>query len=147
MFQDLEGQLSCKICPAGSYCPTSGLDAHIICAGDATFDNFWCPEGTITPKKCDIGLYVSADSITCESCPRRNYCWPTSDNTNGNRGICAYTEGYLCQGGSYSDKPLKSGLAYIQPGSLEFTTYNGPVLGGYISIATGYAQACPVGTF
>lgn len=43
----------CTTCTAGSYCPTSGMTTPTSCA--TAYSNYWCPAGSIYPKKCAPG--------------------------------------------------------------------------------------------
>lgn len=144
-YQDLTGQIACTTCTAGSYCPDSGLIAPTACSTSYGF--YYCPKGSIFPGKCPIGYFVE-NQDTCTACGVGEYCWPEDDNSgDGVKGTCEYLNGYLCRSGSYSPRPLIDGLAYIQAGSNAFLTYNGPVLGGWYSIADGVAVACDAGTW
>lgn len=58
-YQDVTGANSCKTCTQGNHCPTSGLDAPIACA--TNFEMFYCPTGSIYPRKCPIGYYIESD--------------------------------------------------------------------------------------
>jgi hypothetical protein len=129
-YQDVTGQSDCETCTEGNYCSTSGLSAPVACVTD--YEMFYCPEGSIFPQKCAIGYYIESDQFTCTECPAGKYCWPAPDNSNdGQEDDCDFEEGYLCRAGAFSPRPLIDGLAYIQPGSNFFLSYNGPVMGGY----------------
>ena len=109
---------------------------------------YYCPAGSIYPTKCEKGYYVESTQATCTACPIGKYCWPDAANGhNGQVGDCLHGEGYLCRSGAFSDRPLVDGLDFIQAGSILFTTYNGPVKGGYIASGPGVATACAVGTW
>jgi len=110
---------------------------------------YYCPEGSLYPTKCEKGYYVENTQATCTECPIGKYCWPAPDNTDNGQKTddCAHDEGYLCRSGAFSPRPLVDGLDFIQAGSILFTTYNGPVKGGYIASGAGIATACAIGTW
>lgn len=121
------------------------MTAPTSCA--TSYANFYCPEGSVNPTKCEIGYYVENQN-TCTACTAGNYCWPAPDNTSdGIEGTCDDSLGYLCRSGSYSPRPLIAGLDFIQAGSNAFLSYNGPVKGGWYSTTGGVAVACAVGTW
>ena len=136
---------------------------HVSCTTAA--DNSFCPEGTIWPQQCGIGLYVSTDHMTCETCPLGKYCWPcpagqycfttassTGTGHNGEEGDCDGTKGFICREGSFSPEPLYNGYDLIQSGSAAFNSYSGPIIRGYIlnpdlSDNPGELLACDPGTY
>ena len=63
----------CGLCPAGSYCPTVGMNTPTTC-GLGKF----CPEGSITQQNCPLGTYNDAlglyDSRGCKECTPGRYC-------------------------------------------------------------------------
>jgi len=106
------------------------------------FANYYCPIGSIYPRLCPVGTYAE-NQITCTPCSTGNYCWPdTTGATNGIVGECAFAEGYLCREGAFSPRPVTSGVSFIQPGSVLFNTYNGPVIPGHIAQTGGVAAEC-----
>jgi hypothetical protein len=74
------------------------------------YQHFWCPAGSIYPKKCAIG-YKGVAQTSCIACDKGSYCWPDNANANdGVVGVCAWAEGYLCRSGSYAQRPLIEGV-------------------------------------
>lgn len=147
-YQDLEGQKSCKICTAGSYCGDSGMEDPVLCSVAHEF--YYCPTGTIYPTKCEIGYSVVVGNDECVPCAHHKYCWPEAHNEGDGTQLddCDILSGYLCRSGAFSPKPLIDGLEFIQPGSNQFNNYNGPVLGGYIADPDTFeAVACTLGTW
>lgn len=119
------------------------MDTATTCA--TSFGNWYCPVGSIYPTKCPIGQFVETASTVCSPCPIGKYCWPAADNSHdGIVGDCDHDDGYLCRSGAFSPRPLIEGLDYIQAGSNQFLSYNGPVMGGYYTSAAtpGVANAC-----
>lgn len=93
---------------------------------------------------------VTGNTDTCLPCEHHKYCWPEADleGSGEQTDDCDIASGYLCRSGAFSPKPLVDGLEFIQAGSNQFNSYNGPVLGGYIAdAATFEAVACQPGTW
>ena len=155
-YQDKIEKGFCNACPAGSYCPTSGMSTHTPCL--PTKANYYCPAGTIEPKKCPPGKYASADTKTCTDCPKGKYCWPcpagqycfSKVEVAGHSGIagdCDVSKGFVCRLGSHSPEPTYDGYELILPNSIQFSTYSGPVVRGYLADKSGALTACAKGTF
>ena len=73
-FQPKLGQsrsYACKNCPAGSYCPRSGLASAVPCP-----DGFVCPSGTIdlgqAKRQCPRGYYCRGGKKKSK-CPKGSY--------------------------------------------------------------------------
>ena len=121
--------------------------------------NWYCPAGSIYPKKCPIGKYASADTKSCVDCENGKYCWPCpagsycfpTDSTglghDGTAGKCDVSKGFLCRRGAFSPEPVYNGYDLIQPNSVAFGAYSGPVIRGYIAKDDGTLVACDEGTF
>ena len=56
--------LMCALCPAGSFCPTSALEAPTACPSGS-----FCPAGAVTPTPCTPGFYCPAGSPAPVACP------------------------------------------------------------------------------
>ena len=88
----------------------------MIAGTDCTvsFTNWFCPAGSIYPKKCEIGTYAQADTQACLSCPLGEYCWPcpagefcfptdaTGLGHDGQAGTCDTANGFICRLGAHS---------------------------------------------
>lgn len=122
------------------------------------YGDWYCPAGSIMPKKCPVGTYIDSDNgdtTQCLSCPSGKYCWPCPagkycfpDNqpTTGHNGIvqiddgtgvyiddsCNKDAGFVCREGNHSPEPMYSGYDLIQPNSKAFDEYSGPGIRGYI---------------
>jgi len=133
--------------------PTSCYDA--LPGPVTTFNDWFCPAGSIYPTLCGPGLYGDL-TTTCTACPAGKYCWPVEEDPaasgiwvpKGITGDCDHAAGFICQGGSWSPKPQYNGLDFLIAGSQDFTTYNGPTIAGYIAQTGAATQlACVPGTF
>ena len=150
-YQDGTKESTCKACPAGSHCPDSGMATHTSCT--TSFTNWYCPAGSIQPKKCPIGTYASADTQSCTQCPNGEYCWPcpageycfptnVALGNDGRAGKCDISKGFVCRLGAHSPEPTYNGFELIQANSVAFSTYSGPVIRGYIAKDDGTLNAC-----
>lgn len=157
-YQNEEKKDECKPCDEGHYCPTSGLDAPTPCVPDKV--NLHCPAGTINPQNCPVGKFASADTKTCEDCPDGKYCWPCPKDSycfpevtsphpghDGKAGDCDVAKGFVCRKGAHSPEPTYNGYDLIQPNSVAFSSYSGPVIRGYTAKTDGTLEACPIATF
>lgn len=128
---------------------------------------FYCPAGSINPKKCPPGYKISTDRQSCELCPKGSYCWPCAsgqycggaldtlssgaDTTllEGIAGECDALEGFVCRYGAYSKQPIYEGFELIEAGSVAFQSYSGPIIRGYIldDANAGELKACAIGEY
>ena len=141
-YQGDPGMASCDECPVGKYCLEPGTSTPTDCAtyNGGEFQHWYCPAGSVYPTVCPPGYYGDG-TTACTACPAGQYCWPVADDGAGGwepagiSGDCDHASGFICQGGSWSPKPQYNGLEFIVPGSSDFSTYNGPVVEGYIAVA------------
>ena len=125
-----------------------------VCTTDDSTEPFYCPAGSIKPKKCPPGEYVSADRQSCTTCDLGKYCWPCTvgsycggdisttfasvysssdaERLSGIAGDCDTANGFICRNGASSSQPIQDGFELIEPGSVLYQTYSGPVIRGYI---------------
>ena len=75
LYQDKRGQLICKTCPAGYFCPDDALG--VFSPSTCTAGNY-CEEASATETPCPVGYFatklglMSADQ--CEICLPGKYC-------------------------------------------------------------------------
>ena len=102
-YQNLRGQGSCTICPAGYYCNMTvdgvvyGSEKPAECP-----DNRYCPEGTGDPKRCPDGTYAATGKRLetlnhCIPCKPGRYC---KDGVINDQQLC--DAGYFCKSGAAS---------------------------------------------
>ena len=76
-------------CPAGSYCPTPA--SLVQCES-----NFYCPQGSKAPVKCQQGLFSVAGQAACTStCIGGQY----PDTSKTTESCLSCPAGFSCQGG------------------------------------------------
>ena len=103
-FNNLEGQVSCKMCPAGFYCPPSTDDytsytcpsGHVCPEGTEYANQFPCPPGTFNP------YYKQQKHSNCLQCPGGMFC----ENAGLSNATGPCSAGYYCILGSSSSAPL-----------------------------------------
>jgi hypothetical protein len=114
---------NCRICTAGSYCPTqaasapaSRCDAGWYClSGQSTARpgsthcpvGHYCPRGAVEPWVCPAGTYNPLRNSTnlgaCLKCPAGKYCLAGSGVPSG---LCS--GGYICTGGNKYPTPRET---------------------------------------
>ena len=99
-----------------------------------------CPPGTQLDATTDSANPVCNDCGAgkfCWPCPKDQYCYGGTDTSgtghDGEHGDCEFASGFVCRSGAHSPKPTYNGYDLIQPGSVAFNTYSGPVIRGYIA--------------
>mmetsp|Transcript_62220 Transcript_62220/g.85950 ORF Transcript_62220/g.85950 Transcript_62220/m.85950 type:complete len:213 (+) Transcript_62220:3802-4440(+) len=123
----------CGKCPAGTYCPTEGMDTPTACP-----EGSFCPEGSQTHQLCPAGTYNpdtgATDSRDCTACPAGRYCpylgQTAVDDVNH---IC--DAGYFCRAGSSRPEPTDG------------ITGNECPEGRYCPAGTTEEVPCPAGQF
>lgn len=100
-YQDKEGQISCKPCPAGYYCLAKASTYNdTICPSGK-----YCPVNTSVPILCDEGTFNSligqGEKASCVLCTAGKYCQGS--------GLSAPTAdcygGWYCVNGSIKPTP------------------------------------------
>ena len=112
-----EDREDCLLCPAGSYCNTSGLTSPsgycmegYYCLIGSTVPNslicpvgYYCPIGSPAPQHCSPGFYTNHTGATeCMTCPQGYYCLPELLNTSL-IGYSSCPHGYYCPEGTGFD--------------------------------------------
>lgn len=136
LYQDLQGQASCKTCVSGYFCPSTGLTAMSVCTS-----GYFCDQnGLIQPTGlCPSGFICPAGTIYASPQPvRRLDAGPIRDcgstNASLKPGSPLYCPtGYYCPSGSAE---LKTGVGGPVP--CEAGTYNQ-------LCGQGTCSACPNG--
>ncbi|EDV28435.1 uncharacterized protein TRIADDRAFT_51343 [Trichoplax adhaerens] len=135
-YQDELGKSSCKDCPAGYFCDSSG-------SAVVSFNNSACPSGYYCPSKtqtanqfpCPAGTYNNitgrSSQSGCASCPSGYYC--SSEHLSEPTGLC--DAGYYCSGASNTSKPTGGSEGDVCPP------------GHYCEQGSTQPTACPAGTF
>eukprot|EP00817_Percolomonadidae_sp_ATCC50343_P003418 CAMPEP_0117418838 /NCGR_PEP_ID=MMETSP0758-20121206/542_1 /TAXON_ID=63605 /ORGANISM="Percolomonas cosmopolitus, Strain AE-1 (ATCC 50343)" /LENGTH=4727 /DNA_ID=CAMNT_0005199587 /DNA_START=68 /DNA_END=14251 /DNA_ORIENTATION=+ len=137
-YQNLAGESSCLLCPAGFYCGASNGTANPVQCPSGYF----CPNGTgsIIPP-CPIGTYSPNVSIAltsetqCTKCPGGYFCGTPGLATPTDR--C--TEGYFCTEGA------------VNAIATQFSKYGGTggrcPPGHYCAFGSSVPTPCPTGTY
>ena len=105
--------ISCNLCPAGQYSPTSAQSSCQIC----TVGTYAAQNGSIQCTVCPAGSY-SNDSISCEFCPPGQYSQSPAQSGCQNCPAGTYyaesgaSQCTLCPAGNYSDQ---EGVTYCEP--------------------------------
>jgi hypothetical protein len=135
----------CDTCPAGFYCPISGLrnyTAYMCPPGrycpPGTDNPYRCPAGTFSPlyglinvtqcTPCTTGNYCEFDGLTevTDPCDAGYYCTlaaTTRNPTSGTGGPC--TPGHYCQAGSGAPVPCPRGTYMPSVRNVGQTYFNG----------------------
>ncbi|CDJ58834.1 hypothetical protein, conserved [Eimeria maxima] len=100
-YQDLKGQVACKICPDGYFCMDSAATPT------KCHEGYYCPKGSYNgyENPCPVGTYNNtkgAKAVSeCLPCPTGKFC--------GSRGLTQPTgeclAGFYCKGGAWSPAP------------------------------------------
>lgn len=124
-FQNSFGQSSCKSCPPGYYCQTTGLsaptgpcDAGYMCYGGATTSNptdgvlgavcpikSYCPAGSAKSIICEDGTKTTTTgNNVCTNCAAGKWCTGSVEYNCPTRRYCleGSVRGELCEPGTFN---------------------------------------------
>lgn len=123
----------CGKCPAGTYCPSEGMDTPTACPTGS-----FCPEGSQTHQLCPAGTYNpttgATDSRDCTACPAGRYC-PYMGQTAVDDTNHQCDAGYFCREGASRPEPTDG------------ITGNECPEGRYCPKGTTEEVPCPAGEF
>ena len=142
-YQDKEGQIECKMCPAGHACPTEGLVSPVPCAKGSHQGQ--TAKTTCVP--CNSGQYQDVEGATgCKSCRAGFFC------TEGAPLETPCPKGTFCPAGSALPTSLSAGHYAIGGtevnlgGTREVTCEEGHYCSNGDRIACQPGQFCPPGS-
>ena len=129
---------TCKLCPAGSYCPAKRENTQS--PEDCTAGHY-CPAGSGEPTACPAGTYnpnkKSTDSSACAKCPAGKYSNSTAQTSSSACKDCTVTGAY-CPSGSASQTACPAGN-YCPDVKTKYPCPNN----SYCTSGSTAATACP----
>jgi hypothetical protein len=145
-YQNATGQSSCKTCPPGSACPSTGMTFPSPCTVGTSQDlsgqsacticpaGSYCSSGGLTAPTgvCRAGSYSSGGAASCTTCPAGSHC--STDGLSLPDGACA--AGTFSASGASSCTPCSegqmqplSGQSHCVPEGLDFMLSGGVIAG------------------
>lgn len=86
-------------CPAGSYCPATGI---ILSSSYSCPAGYYCPKGTMIPQICPPRTYSTGGASTCAICPNYTFSAPGAIAASGTNGCYSMV---VCGDGNCNSSP------------------------------------------
>ena len=172
-YSGLTGYTACVLCPAGTYCPSSGMSVPTTCADGtysiapgavaclATGPGYYAKGGDTAATACQAGSYcvggqgapVLCAAGTYSPSPALSVCTPTPAGYYNDAGQsapipCADGTYQPLQGGNSSSACRACSAGYGCPSGSTYQNNNPTcVVGTYLNLTNSTCLACPSGSF